>query len=182
MYGHGGDPFPDEIENLELHADVKSGMKSGHVESEDEDDDDDFSDAQSSASGKGSRSAKSAKSAMTAMSGTSAGSAADDARSVAAIEGRSMPVGTRGVCICWGSNAHGQLGLARAQANGATGLASLSMAFKKMVKSMQNQTSESNRDPIKPMSDKVAVSPTPLYGVSTAINVPSVLSVRISSL
>jgi len=103
------------------------------------------------------------------------GSTAGEARAADAIESREMSVGARGVVIGWGSNTHGQLGLAQYKSDAHGNAGSIAFAMKKWVK--DKIQSSASRTPMAPPKDKIAISPTPLYQAATAINVPSVLSV-----
>ena len=178
-YGHGGEPFPDELEDEGLRARVVPASSQFDIHEEDDGDGDRDGDTHSE-SGMSKRSGRSAMTSMTGMTGisgmtgTSVGSTVgDEARTVAAIEGRGMSVGIRGVVLAWGSNDQYQLGLAQyeesQQDNG-----SIAFAMKKWI---AERTAGNKRKPIRPPKGALAVPPTVLYGPATAINVPSVLSV-----
>ena len=169
-YGHGGDPFPDELDNPDLVAKVVAA--SAAVDIHDFGDDESGDADTHSESG---MSRRSGKSGMTALTGTSMDSAAGEARSVAAIESREMVAGARGVVIAWGQNQHGQLGLAKYDNQGDGDMMSITYALKKWVK--EKIKAGEGRQPVAPPKGSLAVPPTPLYKAATAINVPSVLSV-----
>ena len=171
-YGHGGDPFPDELDNPDLVAKVvaASAALDIHDSGDEESIDDTYSEA-----GSVSASRKSGKSGMTALTGTSMDSAAGEARSVAAIETREMVSGARGVLIAWGQNTHGQLGLAKMQERGGD-TSSLTYALTKWVK--ERMKTAQGRLPMLPGKGTIAVPPTALIApASSAIDLPSVLSV-----
>jgi len=171
-YGHGGDPFPDELDNPDLVSKVVAASNNIDIHSEFDDDEGTENGDAYSESGV---SKKSGRSAWTAMTGTSMGSTAGEARAADAIESREMSVGARGVVIGWGSNTHGQLGLAQYKTDAHGNAGSIAFAMKKWVK--DKIQSSASRTPMAPPKDKIAISPTPLYQAATAINVPSVLSV-----
>ena len=122
-YEHGGEPFPDEIENPDFQAKVvaASAVQQNHhhhnAESEYSESEygEDASDGRSVMSGTSKASGLTAATGATGVTGISgvsgAGGSTAEGRAVDAAAGLDSGAGHKGFIVVWGNNGHNQLGL-----------------------------------------------------------------------
>uniref|UniRef100_A0A7S4PM21 SAM domain-containing protein n=1 Tax=Guillardia theta TaxID=55529 RepID=A0A7S4PM21_GUITH len=178
MHGHGGDPFPDELEDLDMHVEVEAAqINSVYSESvrDAESSRDDRSDMHS-VDGHSVRSGTSKRSGTTGISTVASSKDAEsaaEARSVIATHANELGHSTMGVIVTWGNNSHGQLGLC--ESSDSEKSFQLRHTMTKWFKSLVSERGD--KVPARAPKRRIAIPPTPLHGSSSALNLPSVLSI-----